>query len=124
MPVRPVKSVTEDQYRKLIVFCTNSGWYGTRDAAIFAVLWSTGLRRTELANLVLDDVNLKEAPSWSVNRRTGPTESRTRPPTPASICSLGFERGASCLRRGSRTGSGWASSVPSPPTASEKPSNG
>jgi site-specific recombinase XerD len=60
MPVRPVKSVSEDQYRRLIVFCTNSGWYGVRDAAIFAVLWSTGLRRTELANLVLDDVNVKD----------------------------------------------------------------
>src|SRR5262249_14660085 len=60
MPIRTVKSVTEEQYRRLIVFCTNSGWYGTRDTAIFAVLWSTGLRRTELANLQVDDVNTKD----------------------------------------------------------------
>jgi site-specific recombinase XerD len=60
MPIRPAKSVTRDQYLKLMTFCTGDGWTGTRDAAMFAVLWSTGLRRTELANLTLEDVSIDQ----------------------------------------------------------------
>ena len=35
---------------------------GVRDAALFAVAWTTGLRRTELAGLSMADLELHEAP--------------------------------------------------------------
>lgn len=60
MPLRPTKIVTEDEYRKLINWCVGEGWVGTRDAAIFAVLWATGLRRSELARLTVGDINISE----------------------------------------------------------------
>lgn len=59
-PLRPTKSVSEEQFRRLIAFCTSDGWKGTRDAAMLFVLWSTGLRRTELASLTVDDINLDQ----------------------------------------------------------------
>jgi site-specific recombinase XerD len=60
MPVRPAKSVTREQYIRLMTFTTGQGWVGTRDAAIFGMLWDTGLRRSELAALTIEDVSIEQ----------------------------------------------------------------
>ena len=54
-PPQPILS--EDAYAALLATCDRS-WLGRRDRAIITVLGSTGARRTELASLKLDDVDL------------------------------------------------------------------
>lgn len=51
--------VTEDEYQAMLAACDKS-FMGMRDAAIIAVLWSTGMRRSEVARLQVDDVDLAE----------------------------------------------------------------
>src|SRR5262245_8137590 len=60
MPIRTAKCVSRDQCLRLIVFCGGDGLQGARDTAIFAVLWSTGVRRSELAALAVDDVSIEQ----------------------------------------------------------------
>ena len=52
------RSLVVGELRKVINHCTDKATVGgTRDAAIFATLYSAGLRRAELINLQLSDIN-------------------------------------------------------------------
>jgi integrase len=59
VPVTDVTTASEEDFAKLVKSCAP---YKTctdaRDAAIISLLWATGLRRSELANLTLNDVDL------------------------------------------------------------------
>lgn len=64
-PKRPeaaVKAVTRDEYEKLMATCATKRAIITplRDAAIIELLWCTGLRRGEVANLMLDDIDIEQ----------------------------------------------------------------
>jgi integrase/recombinase XerD len=52
---RPQETVTEADYKKALTAATT-----LRDKALIEVLWSCGLRRSEIARLQVDDVNLGE----------------------------------------------------------------
>jgi site-specific recombinase XerD len=52
------RALVVGELRKVITYCTDKATVGgTRDAAIFATLYSAGLRRAELINLQLSDIN-------------------------------------------------------------------
>lgn len=57
-----VKAVTADEYAKLLAACKTKEYalYAERDRAMISLLWCTGLRRSELANLTLDDVDIAQ----------------------------------------------------------------
>lgn len=58
-PKRPepsVKGITPAEYKQLLLVCGSD----VRDKAIFALLQCTGLRRSELADLLLSDVNVEQ----------------------------------------------------------------
>lgn len=48
----------DDELRRLFKACTGSGFDERRDTAILSLLLDCGLRRSELASLSLDDINL------------------------------------------------------------------
>jgi site-specific recombinase XerD len=52
--------LTEDELRRLLKACEGSGFRERRDMAIVRLLIDCGLRRAELAALVVDDVNAAE----------------------------------------------------------------
>ena len=52
-PVRPQQTVTEADYRAALAAVTT-----VRDRAVIELLWSSGLRRNELASLTIEDVDL------------------------------------------------------------------
>ena len=68
--VPAVKQVSDEEYRTLVTYLTTwprnvegqkivAGHYErVRARAMFAILWDTGMRRSELARLELDDVDL------------------------------------------------------------------
>lgn len=51
-----VRSITLAEYKQMLLVCGGDN----RDKAIIALLFCTGLRRTELANLTMDAVNLEQ----------------------------------------------------------------
>jgi integrase len=52
-PVRPQQTATEADYRAALAAATT-----VRDRAVIELLWSSGLRRNELASLTIEDVDL------------------------------------------------------------------
>jgi integrase/recombinase XerD len=54
-PQRPQQTVTETDYKEALAAAST-----TRDKALIEVLWSCGLRRSEIARLQVEDVNLGE----------------------------------------------------------------
>jgi len=60
VPEPPVDVALETDYRKLLTVCEKTTRLGRRDAAIIAVLWHTGLRRSELVSIDLDDCDINE----------------------------------------------------------------
>jgi integrase len=60
VPETPVRVATEVVYRRLLAACPKATTAGRRDAAIFAVLWASGVRRGELAALDVSHVDLDE----------------------------------------------------------------
>ena len=59
-PVRKTHPLTEHQMNLLLVFATIRPLTGGRDVAIIHFLWDTGVRRAELAGLLLDAVDLEQ----------------------------------------------------------------
>jgi integrase len=54
-----VTTASQDDFDKLLKTCAPFRTAtDARDAALLCVLWSSGLRRSELANLKLDDIDL------------------------------------------------------------------
>lgn len=59
VPLTEVTTATEADYEKLMKTCSPFRTAtACRDAAIISVFWSTGLRRSELAALTLNDIDL------------------------------------------------------------------
>lgn len=50
--------LSDEQLRKLLAACAGQDFEARRDTALFRLLIDTGMRRTELASLTLDDVDL------------------------------------------------------------------
>lgn len=50
-------AVSEDDFRRMLAACDRSSDVGLRDYAILTALWRLGLRRGELANLTVDDID-------------------------------------------------------------------
>ena len=55
----PVRSVSLDDHRAMLATC-DSKRTGRRDAAILTILWSTGMRRSEIARMERTHVDLAE----------------------------------------------------------------
>jgi integrase/recombinase XerD len=60
VPEPATKGVAPDDMRRLLAVCTGSDLEAVRDRAIIQVLACTGLRRTEMITLRLDDVNVEQ----------------------------------------------------------------
>jgi integrase len=63
---RPQETATEADYKKALTAATT-----LRDKALIEVLWSCGLRRSEIAGLMVTDVNLAEGFLVVRNSKTG-----------------------------------------------------
>lgn len=55
---RPVRVLSKDELRKLIAACAGTSFDDRRDLAILRVFIDTGARRSEVAGLTIDDVDL------------------------------------------------------------------
>jgi integrase/recombinase XerC len=60
VPDSPVPVLTEDQIRDLLATCNGKSFADRRDTAIIRLFMDTGCRRSELANLKLDDVEVED----------------------------------------------------------------
>jgi integrase/recombinase XerD len=78
---RPQKTCTESDYRAAI-----SRVKSVRDRALIEVLWSCGLRRSEVANLMVGDVNLAEG--FLIVRKSKTGLPRIAPLSPSARHSL------------------------------------
>ena len=58
VPEAPVRAITAVEHRALLAQCSALTFLDRRDRAILAVLWSTGMRRSELARVEMDDLDL------------------------------------------------------------------
>jgi integrase/recombinase XerD len=50
-------AVSKDEFRRMLAACDRSSDVGLRDYAILTVLWRLGLRRGEVADLTVDDID-------------------------------------------------------------------
>jgi len=57
VPETPIKTLTEEQIKKLFKVCEGRTFENRRDTAIISLFLDTGLRLSELANLTLDDID-------------------------------------------------------------------
>jgi site-specific recombinase XerD len=57
VPEQPVALVPEDAFRRLLDVCAGRDFEARRDTAILLLLFDTGARRSELADLRLEDVD-------------------------------------------------------------------
>jgi site-specific recombinase XerD len=68
----PPKPLTEADVLRLLATCKGTGFEERRDAAIINLLVDTGLRRGELENLKLADVDLYKSRTAQVDGKSGP----------------------------------------------------
>ncbi len=57
---RVIPSVPPEKLQKLFALLQEGGYKGTRNTAIIAMLTDTGVRLSEILNVKIDDINLKE----------------------------------------------------------------
>lgn len=57
VPEQPVPVLTDDQVRALLRVCEGRDFAARRDTAIVRLFLDSGMRRSELANLALDDID-------------------------------------------------------------------
>ena len=55
---QPIQGVTADDFRRMIAQC-RSDYYGVRDKAIMSFLYDTGVRVTELCNILMSQIDIK-----------------------------------------------------------------
>lgn len=70
-------AVSEDDFRRMVAACDRSSDVGLRDYAILTALWRLGLRRGEVANLTVDDIDWRRG-EITDGCRTHPETSPTR----------------------------------------------
>src|SRR4051794_23407235 len=84
VPGKPVPVLTDDEVKSLLSVCAGGEFAQRRNTAIVQMLRDTGMRRAELSNLTLADLDLdledRVAFVIGKGRRHGPARSRTRPP--------------------------------------------
>jgi site-specific recombinase XerD len=56
--VEPPEALSDDQVRKLLKACTGTDFTARRDTAIIRLMYDTGLRRGEVAAMMIEDVDL------------------------------------------------------------------
>ena len=59
IPKTVIKPITADQVQQLLLCCSKY-FRGQRDKAIISLLFDSGVRRLELVNIKLDDIDLKQ----------------------------------------------------------------
>jgi site-specific recombinase XerD len=59
VPDQPVEVVSDEKLKALLATCDGREFYELRDTAILRLFIDTGLRRTELASLALDDIDFE-----------------------------------------------------------------
>lgn len=64
--------VSDDDIRAVLATCDSKTFIGLRDAAIIRLLASTGLRRSELAGLSLDDVDITHGSMYVMGKGSKP----------------------------------------------------
>jgi integrase len=79
--IKPQETVTVTDYEKGIAIAANR-----RDRALIEVLWSCGLRRSEIASLRIEDVNFEEG--FVIVRTTKTGKPRVAPLSPPAIRAL------------------------------------
>lgn len=60
LPKTIIKPLSPDQVESMAACCTNH-FSGIRDKAIIILLYDSGLRRNELSNITLDDIDIKHS---------------------------------------------------------------
>lgn len=77
VPRKLQKAVQPEQAQKVIALCEEDGKFKSRNRALVAMLYDTGLRLSEIASLDLSDVDLKNATVFVQHGKGG--HSRTVP---------------------------------------------
>jgi site-specific recombinase XerD len=72
VPDVPVAVLTDDELRKLLKACAGSSFDDRRDTAIIRLFLDSGMRRAELANLTLEDLDLSDAIALVVGKGRRP----------------------------------------------------
>jgi integrase len=72
VPETPPAVLTEDQLRRLLKACDGRGFDARRDAAIVWLLLDTGMRRSELAALRVQDIDLDQEVALVVGKGARP----------------------------------------------------
>ena len=57
VPKTVIKPVSVDEVQKMLAHCTGYGWGGERDKAIILLIYDSGLRRSEVSNIQMKDVD-------------------------------------------------------------------
>lgn len=68
----PVPVLSDDELHRLLDTCAGRDFYARRDMAILRLLLDTGMRRAELANLTLEDVDLDNSVAYVVGKGNRP----------------------------------------------------
>ncbi|MFI6030504.1 tyrosine-type recombinase/integrase [Amycolatopsis magusensis] len=58
VPEQPVPVISDDLVKRVLDQCAGSDFLSRRDDAIIRLIWDTGARLSEIANLTLDDLDL------------------------------------------------------------------
>ncbi len=57
VPQESIEGISKDEFDKLLYECSSNNFLGERDKAILYVLYDTGVRASELCNILLEDIN-------------------------------------------------------------------
>jgi site-specific recombinase XerD len=68
VPDKPVPVLTEDQLRALLATCAGTDFEDRRDNAIIRLLADTGMRRAELLNMTVDDLDLDQGVAFVLGK--------------------------------------------------------
>lgn len=59
IPEEPPEVLSDDELRRLLKACEGSDFYSRRDMAIIRLFLDTGIRRSELAGLKVEDFDFR-----------------------------------------------------------------
>jgi site-specific recombinase XerD len=72
VPEEPPAVLTDDEIGRLLSACAGHGFADRRDMTILRLLLESGMRRAEVTNLKLSDVDLKDATALVLGKRRRP----------------------------------------------------